>query len=203
MLRVGLTGSIGSGKSAVSSRLADHGAVVVDSDVLAREAVAPGTDGLGEVVAAFGPDLLDSGGALDRAALGEVVFADDAARRRLEAIVHPRVRARAAELEAAADAAAVVVHDVPLLVETGQADAYDVVVVVDVPEDLAVRRLVEQRGMTEEAAQARLRTQASREERTAVADLVIDNSGTLAELGHRVGEVWEQLTRRADERRGG
>ena len=197
MLRVGLTGSIGSGKSAVSSRLAELGAVVVDSDLLAREALAPGSAGLRDVVAAFGADVLDSDGALDRAALGEVVFADDAARRRLEAIVHPRVRARAAELEGAAAAEAVVVHDVPLLVETGQADMYDVVVVVDVPDELAVRRLVEQRGMTEAAARARLRAQADRAERAAVADLIIDNTGTLADLDQRVNETWEQLTRRA------
>jgi dephospho-CoA kinase len=202
VLRVGLTGSIGSGKSAVSSRLADRGAVVVDSDLLAREALAPGTDGLREVVAAFGT-VLDGDGALDRAALGEVVFADEAGRRRLEAIVHPRVRARAAELEAAAGADAVVVHDVPLLVETGQADSYDLVVVVDVPEELAVRRLVEQRGMTSEAALARLRAQAGREERTAAADVVIPNFGTLEELDHRVEQLWGQLTRRAGQRRGG
>ena len=197
MLRVGLTGSIGAGKSAVSSRLAELGAVVVDSDLLAREVLAPDSAGLRDVVAAFGTDVLDSDGALDRAALGEVVFADDAARRRLEAIVHPRVRARAAELEGAAAAEAVVVHDVPLLVETGQADRYDVVVVVDVPDELAVRRLVEQRGMTEAAATARLRAQADRAERTAVADLIIDNTGTLADLEQRVNETWEQLTRRA------
>ena len=197
MLRVGLTGSIGAGKSAVSSRLAELGAVVVDSDLLAREVLAPDSAGLRDVVAAFGADVLDSDGALDRAALGEVVFADDAARRRLEAIVHPRVRARAAELEGAAAAEAVVVHDVPLLVETGQADMYDVVVVVDVPDELAVRRLVEQRGMTEAAARARLRAQADRAERAAVADLIIDNTGTLADLDQRVNETWEQLTRRA------
>jgi dephospho-CoA kinase len=197
VLRVGLTGSIGSGKSAVSSRLAELGAVVVDSDLLAREVLAPDSAGLRDVVAAFGADVLDSDGALDRAALGEVVFADDAARRRLEAIVHPRVRARAAELEGAADVEAVVVHDVPLLVETGQADRYDVVVVVDVPDELAVRRLVEQRGMTEAAATARLRAQADRAQRTAVADLIIDNTGTLADLEQRVNETWEQLTRRA------
>ncbi len=203
MLRVGLTGSIGSGKSAVSSRLADRGAVVIDSDLLAREALAPGTDGLREVVDAFGAHVLDRDGGLDRAALGEVVFADDAARRRLEAIVHPRVRARAAELERATDAEAVVVHDVPLLVETAQADKYDVVVVVDVPVDVAVRRLVALRGMSEAAARARLRAQSSREERTAVADIVIDNTATLAALDQRVDDVWKQLTRRAGKQRGG
>jgi dephospho-CoA kinase len=194
---VGLTGSIGSGKSAVSSRLAARGAVVVDADKLAREALEPGTDGLREVVAAFGDEILDGSGELDRAALGGVVFADESARRRLEAIVHPRVRARAADLESAAGDDAVVVHDVPLLVETGQADAYDLVLVVDVPPELAVHRLVQQRGMTEDEAEARLGAQASRAERLGAADVVIDNAGTLVELDERVDEVWKKLTRRA------
>jgi dephospho-CoA kinase len=194
---VGLTGSIGSGKSAVSSRLAARGAVVVDADKLAREALEPGTDGLQEVVAAFGDEILDGSGELDRAALGGVVFADESARRRLEAIVHPRVRARAADLESAAGDDAVVVHDVPLLVETGQADAYDLVLVVDVPPELAVHRLVQQRGMTEDEAEARLGAQASRAERLGAADVVIDNAGTLVELDERVDEVWKKLTRRA------
>ena len=197
MLRVGLTGSIGSGKSAVSSRLAARGAVVVDADKLAREALEPGTEGLREVVAAFGNEILDGNGALDRAALGGVVFTDEVARRRLEAIVHPRVHARAAELESAAADDAVVVHDVPLLVETGQAAAYDLVLVVDVPPELAVHRLVHQRGMTADEAAARLRAQASRARRLDAADVVIHNAGTLVELDQRVDEVWKQLTRRA------
>src|SRR5680860_1117653 len=132
-MRVGLTGGVASGKSTVSAMLRDLGAVVVDADLLAREVVAPGTDGLAEIEAAFGPELLTPDGELDRAAMGAVVFGDEQKRRALEAIIHPRVRARGAELEAAAGADAIVVHDIPLLTETGQADAFDAVIVVDVP----------------------------------------------------------------------
>jgi dephospho-CoA kinase len=194
---VGLTGGIGSGKSAVSSRLAARGAVVVDSDLLAREVVEPGTDGLAEVVDAFGAGVLTPDGSLDRAALGRLVFGDESARRRLEAIVHPRVRQRAGELEAAARSGAVVVHDIPLLVETGQADAFDVVVVVDVPVDVAVERLVSQREMSADEALARMAAQAGREDRLRAADLVVDNTGTLADLDERVDHLWQELQRRA------
>ncbi|WP_433168614.1 dephospho-CoA kinase [Kribbella sp. CA-247076] len=197
MLRVGLTGGIGSGKSAVSSRLADRGAVVIDSDVLAREVVAKGTDGLAEVVRAFGDGVLTAAGELDRPAVGRIVFGDEAARRTLEAIIHPRVRARAAEIEAAVPAGAVVVHDIPLLVETGQADAFDVVLVVDVPVDVQLERLTAQRGMAEAEAKQRMASQATREQRLAVAGLVVDNSGTLADLDRRIAEVWAELQRRA------
>jgi len=197
-----LTGGIGSGKSEVSRRLRALGAVVVDADVLAREVVAPGTEGLAEVVAAFGNDVLTAGGALDRPKLGALVFADDEARKRLEAIVHPRVRARAAELEAAAAPDAVVVHDIPLLVETGQADRFDVVLVVDVPPDVQVRRLTGQRGMTDDEARARIASQASREGRLEAADVVIDNSRSLADLDAAVAEVWGRLTARARDTRG-
>jgi dephospho-CoA kinase len=190
---VGLTGGIGAGKSAVSSRLAARGAVVIDSDVLAREVVARGTDGLAEVVAAFGPGVLTADGELDRPALGKVVFGDEAARRKLETIIHPRVRARAAEIEAAAAPDAIVVHDIPLLVETGQADRFDLVLVVDVPVEVQVRRLTERRGMTDEEAKQRIASQASREDRLAVADLVVDNSGRLADLDRRVDEVWTTI----------
>lgn len=196
MLRVGLTGGIGSGKSAVSSRLAERGAVVIDSDVLAREVVAKGTDGLAEVVEAFGDDVLTADGELDRPAVGRIVFGDEAARRKLEAIIHPRVRARAAEIEAAAPADAVVVHDIPLLVETGQADRFDVVLVVDTPVDVQLERLTTQRGMTETEAKQRIASQASREDRLAAADLVVDNSGTLEDLDRRIGEVWAGLQQR-------
>src|SRR5690606_32145882 len=144
-VRVGLTGGVASGKSTVSARLAELGAVVVDADLLAREVVAPGTDGLAEVVAEFGSEVLDADGALDRPALGALVFADESRRRALEAIIHPRVRAAGAALEAAAGPDAVVVHDIPLLVETGQAAAFDVVVVVDAPVEEQVRRMVEDR----------------------------------------------------------
>jgi dephospho-CoA kinase len=197
VLRVGLTGGIGSGKSAVSSRLASRGAVVIDSDVLAREVVAPGTDGLAEVVKAFGSDVLTADGELDRPALGRIVFGDEAARRKLEAIIHPQVRARAAEIEAAAPADAVVVHDIPLLVETGQADRFDVVLVVDAPIDVQLERLTTQRGMTETEAKQRIASQASREDRLAVAGLVLDNSGSLADLEGRIDEVWAELQRRS------
>jgi dephospho-CoA kinase len=193
-----LTGGIGSGKSAVSSRLGERGAVVIDSDVLAREVVARGTDGLAEVVAEFG-DVLTAEGELDRPAMGRIVFGDEQARRKLEAIIHPRVRARAAEIEADAPDDAVVVHDIPLLVETGQADRFDLVLVVDIPPEVQVERLTGARGMAAEEAKARIASQASREDRLAVADIVVDNSGSLDDLDRRVDEVWVDLTRRATE----
>jgi dephospho-CoA kinase len=177
----------------VSSRLAERGAVVIDSDVLAREVVARGTDGLDEVVAAFGPGVLTADGDLDRPALGRIVFGDETARRKLEAIIHPRVRARAAEIEHGAPDDAIVVHDIPLLVETGQAGRFDVVLVVDVPVEVQVARLTSQRGMTDTEANQRIASQASREDRLAAADVVVDNSGSLAELDHRLDRVWEQL----------
>ena len=192
-LRVGLTGGIGSGKSTVSARLAEHGAVVIDADELAREVVAAGTPGLAEVVAAFGPEMIGSDGELDRAAMGRRVFGDDEARARLEQIIHPRVRARAAEIEAAAGADAIVVHDIPLLVETGQADSFDVVLVVDTPPELQVQRLVEQRGMSEDEARARIAAQAGRDQRLAAADHVLSNDGSLAQLQAAVEQVWMDL----------
>lgn len=193
MVRVGLTGGIGSGKSEVSSRLAAKGAVVIDADLLAREVVAPGTDGLREVVEAFGNEVLTAKGALDRPALGKLVFDDEPARRKLEAIIHPRVRARAAEIEASADPDAVIVHDIPLLVETGQADRFDLVLVVDVPSELQVARLVANRGMSEDEARARIASQATREQRLAAADVVVPNDGSLAELDARIDEIWPRL----------
>ena len=192
-MRVGLTGGVASGKSAVSKLLEELGAVVVDADVLAREAVAPGSEGLAEVVAAFGEEVLAPDGGLDRAALGEIVFADDARRRVLEGIVHPRVRARAAEIEAAAPPGAVVVHDIPLLVETGQAGGFDAVVVVDVPVETQVDRMVRLRGMRRKDAEARIAAQAPREQRLAAATYVVDNTGTLEELRARVEEVHARL----------
>jgi dephospho-CoA kinase len=191
-----LTGGIGSGKSSVSRRLAELGAVVIDSDVLAREVVARGTDGLAEVVAAFGDGVLTADGELDRPAVGKLVFGDEVARRKLEAVIHPRVRARAAEIERAAPADAVVVHDIPLLVETGQADKFDLVLVVDVPVEVQVERLTTQRGMAEDEARRRIASQATREERLAAADVVIDNAGSLDDLDERVDAVWAELTAR-------
>ncbi len=192
-MRVGLTGGVASGKSTVSAMLAERGAVVIDADLLAREVVAPGSDGLREVVAAFGEQVLGPDGALDRPALGAVVFADEAKRRTLEAIIHPRVRARAAEIEAAAPAGAVVVHDIPLLTETGQADSFDAVVVVDVPVETQVGRMVSLRGLDEDDARARIAAQASRDDRLAVATYVVDNTGSLEALRARVDEVYDAL----------
>jgi dephospho-CoA kinase len=197
VLRVGLTGGIGAGKSEVSRRLARYGAVVVDADAIAREVVEPGTDGLAEVVAAFGREVLLPDGGLDRARLGDVVFGDPEARRRLNAIVHPRVGQRMAELDQAAGPDAIVVHDVPLIAENGRSDAYDMVVVVDAPPRTQIERLTRSRDMTREQAQARMAAQASREQRLAIADIVIDNSGSLAELDRQVGDLWAQLRRRA------
>jgi dephospho-CoA kinase len=202
VLRVGLTGGIGAGKSAVSRLLAARGAVVIDSDVLAREVVARGTDGLAEVVETFG-DVLTPDGELDRPAVGRLVFGDAEARRKLEAIIHPRVRARAAEIEAAAPDEAVVVHDIPLLVETGQADKFDLVLVVDVPPELQLKRLTELRGMSAEEAGRRIASQASREDRLAAADIVVGNSGSLADLERRIDEVWAELSRRTATAGGG
>jgi dephospho-CoA kinase len=199
VLRVGLTGGIGAGKSEVSRRLAAQGAVVIDADLIAREVVEPGTDGLAEVVAAFGDEVLRPDGALDRERLGDLVFADPELRSKLNAIIHPRVARRMAELERAAGPGAIVVHDVPLIAENGRAGAYDVVVVVDAPPKVQAERLVRRRGMTREQARARMAAQASREQRLAIADIVIDNSGSLAELDRQVGDLWAQLRRRAAE----
>jgi len=191
VLRIGLTGGIGSGKSTVSALLAAHGAVVVDADRIAREVVEPGTPGLAAVVEAFGPAVLTPDGALDRPALAAVVFADPEARRRLDAIVHPLVRARGRALEAAAPPGSVVVHDVPLLVETGQASSYDLVLVVLADEETRVARLV-QRGLAAEDARARIAVQATDEQRRAAAYVVLDNSGTPEQLAAQVDRVWAE-----------
>jgi dephospho-CoA kinase len=191
VLRIGLTGGIGSGKSTVSALLADRGAVVVDADRIAREVVEPGTPGLAAVVEAFGDAVLTADGALDRPALAAVVFADPEARRRLDGIVHPLVRARATELAAAAPQDAVLVNDVPLLVETGQAGSYDVVLVVEADVQTRVSRLVA-RGLTEADARARIAAQATDEQRRAVADVVLDNSGTRDELARQVARFWDE-----------
>lgn len=196
MLRVGLTGGIGAGKSEVSRRLAAQGAVIIDADVIAREVVAPGTDGLAEVVKTFGPAVLGPDGRLDRVALGDIVVADKQKLAVLNSIVHPRVGGRMREVEDAAGAGSVIVHDVPLIAENGLAGSYDVVVVVDVPARIQLDRLVRLRGMSREQAQARMAAQASREERLAIATIVVDNSGSLAELDRQVGELWAELRRR-------
>ena len=192
-MRVGLTGGVASGKSTVSAMLAELGAVVIDADVLARDVVAPGTEGLAEVVAAFGTALLTDAGELDRRAMGTIVFRDAQKRRLLEAVIHPRVRARAAEIEAAVPRGAVVVHDIPLLAETGQSAAFDAVVVVDVPVELQVERLTSLRGLPPDEARARVAAQASREDRLAVATYVVDNTGSLDDLRARVAEIYAAL----------
>ena len=203
MLKVGLTGGIGAGKSEVSRRLGALGAVVVDADLIAREVVAPGTDGLAAVVAEFGPGVLLPDGALDRPKLGSVVFADPARLAALNAIVHPLVGRRSAELEGRAGDADVVVHDVPLLTENKLSFRYDLVVVVDAADDTRLRRLVELRGMAKDEARARMAAQSTREERLAIADLVIDNDGPLERLAPQVDALWAELSRRAAARPAG
>jgi dephospho-CoA kinase len=210
VLRVGLTGGIGSGKSEVARRLVARGAVLIDADVAAREVVVPGSRGLSQIVAAFGENVLSPDGSLDRARLGEIVFGDPGLRAKLNAIVHPLVRewmdaaertaAQAAERTAAQGSGRrgpIVVHDVPLLAESRGKGGFDLVIVVDVPPGLQVDRLVSQRGMTPDQARARMNAQASREQRLEIADIVIDNSGSLDDLDHRVAGVWAELERRA------
>ncbi|MEU1461458.1 dephospho-CoA kinase [Streptomyces sp. NPDC005727] len=201
MLKVGLTGGIGAGKSEVSRLLVEHGAVLIDADRIAREAVAPGTPGLAAVVDAFGTDILAPDGSLDRPRLGSIVFADPEKLAVLNAIVHPLVGARSRELEAAAADDAVVVHDVPLLTENGLAPLYDLVIVVDAGPATQLDRLVRLRGMTEDDARARMAAQATREQRREIADIVIDNDVPLDALRERVTEVWNDLVRRAREPR--
>jgi dephospho-CoA kinase len=200
-MRVGLTGGIASGKSTVSAMLRDLGAVVIDADELAREVVAKGTPGLAAVVEEFGPQLLREDGELDRPAMGALVFSDEEARKRLEAIVHPLVFERIVALEEEAPADAVVVHDIPLLAESGRAAApdrggFDAVVVVDAPAELQVERMVHARAWTEEEARARIAAQATREQRNAVATHLVENTGTIEDLRQRVAEVFDDLSGR-------
>ena len=193
-MRVGLTGGIASGKSTVAAMLVELGAVLIDGDALAREVVARGTPGLARVVEQFGEELLTPEGDLDRPALGRIVFSDEAARKRLEAITHPLIFERYAELEAAAAREDLVVHDIPLLAESGRADSFDEVIVVDAPPELQIERMMRDRGWTREEAESRIAAQASREDRLAIATYVIDNTGTLDELRARVEEVYAELT---------
>ncbi|MFF0697586.1 dephospho-CoA kinase [Streptomyces tendae] len=197
MLKVGLTGGIGAGKSEVSRLLVEHGAVLIDADRIAREVVVPGTPGLAAVVAAFGEDVLAEDGTLDRPKLGSIVFADPDRLAVLNGIVHPLVGERSRALEEAAAEDAVVVHDVPLLTENGLAPLYDLVVVVDADPATQLDRLVRLRGMTEQDARARMAAQATREQRREIADVVVDNDVPLDELRRRVKEVWDELVRRA------
>ncbi|WP_026314029.1 dephospho-CoA kinase [Actinomadura flavalba] len=193
MLKAGLTGGIGSGKSEVAARLAAHGAVVIDADRIAREVVEPGTPGLDAVVAEFGPEVLLPDGSMDREKVGEIVFADADRRKALNAIVHPLVGERMQELMDAAPADAIVVYDVPLLVENDLASFYDVVIVVDAPVETQIERLATHRGMTREAAEARIAAQATRAARRAAADHILDNSGTLHSLHTQTDTLWQTL----------
>lgn len=197
MLKVGLTGGIGAGKSEVSRLLVSHGGVLIDADRIAREVVAPGTPGLAAVVEAFGEDVLAPDGSLDRPKLGSIVFADPEKLAVLNEIVHPLVGRRSRELETAAADDAVVIHDVPLLAENALAALYDLVIVVDASPETQLDRLVRLRGMTEDDARARMAAQATREKRLAIADIVIDNDVPLEALERRVQDVWAELVRRA------
>jgi dephospho-CoA kinase len=194
-MRVGLTGGVGSGKSTVARLLAERGAVVIDADALAREVVEPGTPGFAAVVDHFGQGVVGDDGSLDRATLAAIVFNDEPQRQALNAIVHPLVGQRSAELMQAAPADAVVVYDVPLLVESDLAAGFDMVVVVEAPTALRLSRLTD-RGMTEQDARERMAKQASDEQRRAVADEVVVNDGDLAQLRRHVAEVWKAIERR-------
>ncbi|CAI9412910.1 dephospho-CoA kinase [Nocardioides sp. T2.26MG-1] len=195
-MRVGLTGGIASGKSTVSAILSELGAVVIDADRLAREVVAKGTPGLQQVVEAFGPEILTEDGEMDRAAVGRIVFEDEQKRKLLESIVHPLVFERYAAFEAAAPRDGIVVHDIPLLAESGRVADFDAVIVVDAPHETQVDRMLRDRGMAREDAEARIAAQATREQRRAIATYVIENTGTREDLRHRVTEVFEELRRR-------
>ena len=192
MVRVGLTGGIASGKSVVAAELAARGAIIIDADVLAREVVEPGTPALAAIIDRFGAQAL-SDGRLDRARLAQIVFADPLARRDLERIVHPAVRARAADLERAAGRAAVVVHVIPLLVETGQQEDFDLVVTVDVDHETQIKRLIARNGYTRAEAESRIAAQASREDRRIAADVVLDNTGSVAQLREQIDALWAEL----------
>lgn len=195
MRRIGLTGGIGSGKSTVARLFADLGAHVIDADAVAREVVEPGTPGLTALVQAFGDQILDPRGALDRAALARIVFERPDARQTLNGITHPLIGARTAELLAALPPDAVLVHDVPLLVDLDMQAAYDLVVVVDAPDEVRVQRLLE-RGLDEQDARARIAAQATREQRLAAADVLIDNSGSLDDLREQVESAWPTIVGR-------
>lgn len=205
MLRIGLTGGIAAGKSTVAAMLRERGAVVIDHDEIAREVVAPGTLGLDRVVERFGEGVLAPDGSLDRAALGHIVFNDLQARADLGALLHPEIARVSAEREAmavAADGDALVVHDIPLLVETGQAEAHHIVVVVHAPADLRIRRLVEERGSSLPDARRRIAAQATDEERAAAADVLIDGAGSADDLRAQVDELWDRLQAELAEERG-
>ena len=193
MIRVGLTGGIGAGKSTVASMLADRGAVIVDADQIARDLVEPGGEALAELVTEFGPRILREDGSLSRAELAALAFSDPRATERLNAIMHPLIGAEARRRLADAPDAPVVVYDMPLLVETGQSDLVDLVIVVDAPEDVQVDRAVHQRGLDEDDVRRRMEVQASRDDRLAAADIIIDNSGSEADTSAQVEQLWQRL----------
>ena len=194
MLLVALTGGVGAGKSTVAAMLADRGAVVIEADDLAREAVGPGSPGLVKVLDEFGPDVAAPDGSLDRAKLAARVFDDPDARRRLEGIVHPEVaRLFAAEVGRRRDTDEIVVYAIPLLVERGLAGTFDVVVAVAAGEDVRAARVAAQGRMTAADARRRMQAQASDAERATVADIVVDNEGSVADLADRVDLLWEEL----------
>ena len=194
MKKVGLTGGIGAGKSTVARLLASRGAVIVDSDAIAREVVAPGTAGLAEIVDAFGAGILRADGSLDREGLGRIVFNDPDSLRRLEQITHPRITAESARLidDAEAAGAPVLVHDIPLLVENGLPETFDAVIVVEAPDELRLQRLAK-RGLPREQALERMKAQATNEQRREAATYLIVNAGSAEELRARVDEVWSAL----------
>lgn len=192
-MRVGLTGGIASGKSTVSAILAELGAVVIDGDKLAREVVEIGTPGLAQVVEAFGPEILLPDGSMDRAKVGQIVFNDEAKRKLLEGIVHPLVFERYAALEASVPQDGLVIHDIPLLAESGRADTFDAVVVVETPAEVQVERMLRDRGWTREDAESRIASQATPEQRRAIATYLIVNTGTREELRARVEAVYAEL----------
>jgi len=199
MQLIGLTGGIASGKSAVASRLAERGAIVVDADALAREVVEPGSPALAQIAKKFGPKVIAADGSLNRAALGALIFPSPKKRAALNAITHPAVAARSHELFAAAAAAdpdAIVIYDVPLLVDAGRADEFDMIVVVNASTATRVSRMIEHRGMTRDEALHRINSQATDTERLAIADVVIDANGTLEETLQQADALWEKLSSR-------
>lgn len=195
MTFIGLTGGIGSGKSTIARRLADHGAVIIDADVVAREVVEPGTSALSEIVACFGTHVLNSEGTLNRAALGDLVFTDERARQQLNAIVHPAVQERTRQLFTEAPQGSVVVYDVPLLVETENEYKFDAIIVASAPEHIRAERLMEHRGMLESEALARIQSQAPEEDRLKIASHVIDTSGDITHTYAQVDALWAELTK--------
>lgn len=189
---IGLTGGIASGKSAAARRFQELGAILIDADQISRDVVAKGTPALKDIASSFGPEVLTPEGTLNRPVLGAIVFSDEEKREQLNAIVHPRVREESARLISAAAAGSVIVQDIPLLVETGQAKSFDIVVVVEAPIEERIRRMTEGRGMSREDALARISAQASDSERAKIADVILDNSGSLEDLKDSVDRFWDE-----------